>query len=329
MIAIATHRMGAEADRIVGRLAQHGRPTVRLNTGDLEGEAAIRITAEGQTAHAHCDGRTVAAASITSAWLHQLPPLSPTRGAGDVNELAAESSRLRMWEAYFSFVPPERWLSPPTRLVTAGNKVLQLVAASRAGITVPETLVGNEHRGWQPRPPLLAKYLGDSAPLWAAGRSGHAAVTIAVDLDDIDDRSLRSAPAIFQSLVPSAEELRVVAVRTRSEPTARTFAASATKPEGIVDLRLSNDGLPDYRRAEVGPDVTERLTTMMDLMGVGFCSADFVVTPAGDHVFLDLNSTGAWWWIDDLHEGEVTEAISAALIALEDGTATGVMSGTR
>jgi hypothetical protein len=314
MIAIITHRQAVEVDRVLSALRHLGEDPIRLNTGSAESEVFIAINPPVLSNEARCDGKRVSAGEIGCAWAHQLPPLSADRTHSSLAEVAAESSRMQMWNAFMSLIPDGRWLTPPAKLYEAGNKVRQMLGAAAAGISVPQSAVGNSASAVRALSgPIIAKYLGDSGSLWMSGPNGHASVTISLTPEEIDPNVIRRSPAIFQTEVPSYLEVRVVAIRSLDWKLTTTFAAGAVKPPGFVDLRLSNSGRPEYAPHLLPTDMVNRLTTLMEAMKVGFCSADFILTPDGEYFFLDLNSTGAWWWIDDIYEGAVATEIALLL----------------
>ncbi|TFV91146.1 hypothetical protein [Blastococcus sp. CT_GayMR16] len=316
MIAVFSHRKGTEADRVIRHLRSIDAPAVRVNMGHGEASVAIGLTPSGTTFNINCDAREVAGSQISAAWLHQLP-MEQARHGNPLARVAADSSRLRLWQAVMELVEPSCWLTKPGALQLAANKVLQYSMARKAGLQVPPTVAGNEmvavvaSLGTQ----VLAKYLGDSAALWSAGDTGHAATTVEIDLSGAKDDSLIASPALYQTKLESERELRVVMIRGESGAAPRVFAAGTSKPAGVLDVRLVDGGMSKYSPCTLPQEVLMKLESLLASLGVGFCSADILVDSEARHWFLDLNATGAWWWIDDLYEGAVTVAIGEALVS--------------
>lgn len=44
-------------------------------------------------------------------------------------------------------------------------------------------------------------------------------------------------------------------------------------------------------------------------------AVDLIVTPDGQHVFLEVNPTGEFLWLDDLSAGSISVAIAGVLVA--------------
>jgi ATP-binding cassette subfamily B protein len=65
-----------------------------------------------------------------------------------------------------------------------------------------------------------------------------------------------------------------------------TFRYPGAERDALSDLSL----LPD--------DVAAALLRLLDLSGLQYGAADFIVTPAGDHVFLECNPAGEFSWLE-------------------------------
>lgn len=315
MIAIFTHRQASEADRVIRELRRSGLEPLRINTGHAEATAAILMTSHDATVLMQCDDRVAEARDIHAAWLHQLPPEATPKQQGSVSGLAAQSSRHRLWQAAMLQVQERAWLTPPHRLAEASNKVVQYLRAREVGLAFPPTVAGNDRSAVRGSlgEHVLMKYLGDAAHLWNASETGNAAIAVEVDLRSVTDVALTAAPALFQTRLTSAREVRVVVVIRPGGLAPAVFAAQARKPPDVVDIRLVEGGMTSYTPCTLPPGVVEKLTALLSRLKVGFCSADLLVDDEGRYWFLDLNATGAWWWIDDLYGGRVAVAIAEAL----------------
>jgi hypothetical protein len=155
------------------------------------------------------------------------------------------------------------------------------------------------------------KYLGDTSRLWGFGSNGFAAVTTTADVKFVDDEALLASPTLFQRIVETSDEVRAVAVRGSAG--FAVFAAAGTKPPGVLDIRLASDAMARFRPHTLPVDVEAQLSAAMTNMEVGFCSADLLRDADGRYWFIDLNATGAWWWIDDLYDREITRTIAETL----------------
>jgi hypothetical protein len=54
----------------------------------------------------------------------------------------------------------------------------------------------------------------------------------------------------------------------------------------------------------------------MQKLQIDYCAAaDFMEDKNGNLFFLEVNTCGAWWWLDKLYNGAICKSIADALIA--------------
>lgn len=108
--------------------------------------------------------------------------------------------------------------------------------------------------------------------------------------------SARLSPAIYQELVPKRFDIRVTVVGSQ------IFAAaidSQSDPLAMVDWRKTdNPELPHYT-ATLPERVNTLLLRLMSSLRLTFGAIDMIQTSGGDYVFLEVNPSGQWLWIDD------------------------------
>jgi glutathione synthase/RimK-type ligase-like ATP-grasp enzyme len=107
--------------------------------------------------------------------------------------------------------------------------------------------------------------------------------------EDLDGLAL--SPMLFQERVPKSVELRVTVVGRRM------FTAS-------IDARGSSLGADDWRQDRalqaqfrpyaLPPDIEAALSRLIDQLALNFATADFIVTPAGRVVFLEVNTISGY-----------------------------------
>ena len=132
--------------------------------------------------------------------------------------------------------------------------------------------------------------------------------------DVADGSMLRHCPMVFQEQIPKACELRIAFVNGIMFVGA--IDASRSKG-GKVDWRLSLPGEVKWQRDEVPVDVAAKLSALMSKFGLVYGAIDLIRTPAGEHVFLEVNSGGEWGMLERDLDYPISEAIADAL--LDDG----------
>lgn len=198
------------------------------------------------------------------------------------------------------------WMNPPDVDALAQRKVRQLQLAREVGLAVPPTLITNS-------PARAAAFLEAHRPagvvrkafrnLREAPRS--TALVTAEDEARLDE--VRFAPVTFQEFVPAELDLRVVAVEDELFATAIRSTA-----EHQVDYRpgLGTAELFAYRLPD---DVASALLALHKRLGLAYGASDLRVTPAGEHVFLEVNPAGEFLFASERTGQPVPQAIAACL----------------
>lgn len=198
----------------------------------------------------------------------------------------------------------------------AENKQLQLRVAREVGLDVPRTLTTND-------PAAVAAFAAEceggmvtkmlsSFAVYEGGRE-LVVFTNRVKPEDLADLSgLTLCPATFQEAVPKAFELRATVV---GERVMTASIDSQSSERAANDWR--RDGLrmiQDWRPYELPPEVEGRLLRLMDYFGLNYGAVDFIVTPDGRHVFLEVNPVGEFFWLERFAGLPVSDAIADVLL---------------
>jgi glutathione synthase/RimK-type ligase-like ATP-grasp enzyme len=199
------------------------------------------------------------------------------------------------------------------------DKVTQLMVADEVGITTPTTCytcdlstaaaLADAHGGrvvYKPFAPYLAK------PKSATYVTELFSQVLSADelRAQVDDDTV-PAPGIFQPYVEKAFELRVVYIG------GTIFTCRIESQQSAVANR-------DWRRYdlentphiphELDPHLCDQVGDLMKRMDLQFGSLDFIVTPEGDHVFLEVNPGGQFDWIAAMTGYPLYERLAELLI---------------
>jgi glutathione synthase/RimK-type ligase-like ATP-grasp enzyme len=195
-------------------------------------------------------------------------------------------------------------------------KSLQLMLARRVGLDVPHTLVSNDPaavRAFAARTPagIVTKMMASFAVYDEGGRE-QVVFTNPVSEEDLADLDgLDLCPMTFQERLDKARELRVTVVGDR------VMAASIDSgalPRSQTDWRREGVALlPDWRHYELPADVRDKSLALMDALGLNYGAFDFIVTPEGRHVFLEVNPAGEFMWLMHAPGLPIDEALADVL----------------
>jgi glutathione synthase/RimK-type ligase-like ATP-grasp enzyme len=303
-------------DRVQRALRRGGWDAVRFDTDTfpLLVGLAIERTSTGIEAVLELADRSVRLSDVKAVWLRRLwAPTLPAEMSPADREACAESSRTALQDALVHLTDC-RWVNGLEASMRAESKVLQLKVAHELGFELPETTVTNSpawvERLRQRAPHLITKLL---VPLsYAMQASERFFYTSTLDEAAYARLGqLRYAPQIFQPLIDKARELRVIVVG--HEIFAGAIDASKTE-RGRVDWRRLDQRDPvEWTKATLPADVKRRVFQLLDRLGLVSGALDFIVTPDGRHVFLEVNPAGEWGWLERDLGYDISGAFARAL----------------
>lgn len=205
-------------------------------------------------------------------------------------------------EGMLSLIKPYAWINEYWATRQATNKPYQYAVARQAGLHIPNTLITNSPDttvNWiRNIPAVIAKSL--HAPLLTRDESEDGRTFAFTRLLTPQDRTCLSdvatTPCQFQPNIDKAYELRVTTIGDQ-HVTVRIDADRDT--EGKDDWRAAAEKCT-YSYGNLPDEAATALTRLMQMLGINYAASDFIVTPAGETVFLEANPHGAWLWLDEV-----------------------------
>jgi hypothetical protein len=85
---------------------------------------------------------------------------------------------------------------------------------------------------------------------------------------------------------------------------------SQSVPSAIVDWRQSETEDLPHSIHQLPQDIQAKCLAYMDALGLSFGALDLVLTPNNEYVFLEVNSSGQWVWIEDKLNLPISETIA-------------------
>ena len=198
----------------------------------------------------------------------------------------------------------------------AENKQLQLQVARELGLNIPRTLTTNDPSAVHAfakscEDGMVTKMLSSFA-IYDEGKE-LVVFTNVVKPEDLADLSgLSLCPATFQELIPKSLEIRVTVVGHRVMSAAIDSQASVRTAH---DWR--RDGahmLQDWRPYQLPLEVEEKILRLMDYFSLNYGAIDIILTPDDEHVFLELNPCGEFFWLERAPGLPISSAIADLLL---------------
>jgi glutathione synthase/RimK-type ligase-like ATP-grasp enzyme len=314
-VLIVSTKLDMATDAVVRRLQARGARISRLNTEDFPFDS--HVTTEFLPAQDRVSVRisplgvdTVWLDDISSVWYRRVRiPERPPEMLPGVYDFCVREARSALLGALL--LKPTRIMSPPARVWEAEHKIFQLAAAQAAGLLIPETVITNDPHEVRK---AFTRFNGQmiAKPVRTGfvdlGEEQLAIFTSQVlesHLEEIDDA--RWSPAIYQPLIEKQCDVRVTVVGSE------IFAAeidSQTDEAAKIDWRhTSNPSLP-HRRADLPSILRDRIRCFCGGLGIAFGAVDLIRTPHDRYVFLEVNPSGQWLWLDDTLKLGISDAIA-------------------
>lgn len=303
MILIITHKLDFTADFLINILNQRDIAYKRLNCED------ILLQKIDITFNPDMEIEIFSCKKINSVWFRRtmLPDLtieSEKERRYILNEIDAFMGNL------FSILDA-KWISLPSAVYLAENKLLQLKLASKLGFKIPATLVTTDKESlkkfFHSHPQIIIKPLSRTR---MDGSDGAEFIfTNRLEANHLDNISkLDLTPCLFQEEIEKSIELRVTVVGNK------TFTAK-------VESQLDEETKIDWRRKklefiifELPSEIHELCVKLVKEMDLSFGAIDLILSPDGTYTFLEVNPNGQWVWIEIETGLKISDALIEHLI---------------
>lgn len=308
--------LGTDVDPHIHAVLQHLPDTVTVMRFDIDRypvsfESSLRISNSAASIDFLRDTAFRIVDNLPVVWFRRigLPGLDPS-----ISDRAHRKFAFAEAESYITglaaLLAEAKWINQFELTKRAASKPYQLQEAIRAGLSVPATLITNS--------PLLAtEFIADnprsiyktlSAPSVDIGDKRSLIFTHLLEEGDLTSiAQVKFAPCMFQEYVEKAYELRITyiggvffVVRIYSQD----------KDDTSIDWRAGDWDSHRYEISLLPADIQDRLGNLMSSLKLQFGAIDMIVTPAGQHVFLEVNPHGAWLWLEQATGIPISQGIA-------------------
>ena len=305
MLLILSDAFDAHADRVASKLSRVGIKYFRLNL-DIESLLKTKMTFDNQQWFIKTPFASVSSTDVSCVWLRKY----------FVELSLQEKERLKsidfkIWRNEFNAtllglyaaLKPLAWLNPISNAIKGDNKYYQMQLASKVGLIMPRTIVSNDKAklvefAHSQNDEVIFKLLNQE--MYPADKNGAMQGIYAnrITTQQLDKFSTNGEnPLMLQEYIQKAYEVRYTVVGKQH------FVCK-------IESQKSQLAREDWRRYELSktphapitppPQIAQKVDVLLAKMGLEFGALDFIVTPSGEWVFLEINCGGQWLWIEDL-----------------------------
>jgi glutathione synthase/RimK-type ligase-like ATP-grasp enzyme len=296
MLLILTSERDFAADFLIVELIRRGLPYFRLNAEDIAGaDFTFSLGVGKMESEIAIAPRKLALDQVRAIWYRRAIHPNPLGSALSAHERQFVAGEMRHLATALVLNTDALWVNPIDRVTTAEHKLYQLEVARSVGFKVPRTLVSRDAKSLRDfangnRSGTICKPIFHG--LFFDGSARFSAYTRRIQPEDLEEETVTLCPVLLQEEIPRAADIRATMI-------GRDWFVAEIKGNGdIVDWRSPKSDV-SYAVSNVSEDVRQKCCALLDRLGLVYGAFDFIRTPDGELVFLEVNPTGEWAWLED------------------------------
>jgi len=321
-VLVVTNEQDESVPAVTNELDRIGVRYHRLDTERFPYEVALDLHLSGSKAFGAFRWlslpRTLRIGDICSVWYRRPLHAWVTKLHPGHAQFIQDEARAALWSVYTTI--DAFWMNPPLQAVhlLQHNKLHQLRTAAQLGLSVPDTVITND-------PEVLTDFADAHEKMIAVKllrgncfvREGGSPAPLHVftntlSREDIDGHreDIKLCPVFAQEYIPKQLELRITIVGNQ----VFTCAIHSQDSEATrLDWRRYDFDRVKHESYALPSDIAEKLRLLIRGWGLAYGAIDMIVTPKGEYVFLEINPSGQWLWIEQATGMPISRAIAETL----------------
>jgi hypothetical protein len=295
-----------------------GSEAVIWHTGDFPGRAKESVSIHNGKINLRINdlGLGLVNPEFDAVWRRRPYHVLPEAVLHPADRRFADAECTVFRRSFFDELAPHAfWVNPPDAAVRANRKLLQQRIAMDCGLEIPATLYTND-------PDEIREFIRSNGgqvvfktfrPMaWRDGETAWQPYTSLLKEENlVADALLSAVPGIYQALVPKSFEVRVT-VMARCVLSAKIL--SQQTQEGRLDWRKAYEEII-MEPFVIPPSISCCCVEVLKRLDIVFGCFDFIVTPQGAYVFLEVNEMGQFLFVEHYTDLPLLDAFSEFLLA--------------
>lgn len=272
-------------------------------------------------------------------------PLSYDGRVHDLSQLRSVwYRRPKQYEAPKAYIPPVRvflntenlrglvgvlqqgptWVSRRESIQYAEYKLAQLAAAQALGLSIPRTLITNspgavkafaEECNGAIISKAIARGAIDPEGVYLTGPNPkNCLYTNTVQPEHLEHvEGVRVCAHLFQQAIPKKMDLRIVVIGQRLF----TIGIHGHTEHVALDWRRDYSSLT-YSIEKLPQEVEQKMFQLVAYFGLHYSSADVILTPEGEYIFIELNPNGQFYFLQPPTGLPMAEAMADLLASPQE-----------
>ena len=315
-VLIITQEIDPHADLMALRLEKRGVKAVRFHPQSVGRSDSLTLEFDSQGQRRwRLEGAygVLQDGEVGSVW-YRRPLFALDPGLSEEEALFSQAETrhavlglFRLTEAF--------WVNPPDAIRVAESKPLQLGLAQRLGFRVPHTLLTNDPGKFkefyeQCRGGVIFKVMTQGALGSSAGKGVYTSLVDRRHLENL--ATIRQAPCLFQEHIPKALDLRVTVIGDQIFPVA---IHSQGQEDAKIDWRQGKTARLKHEMHQLPPEIAAQCFELLKSLQLVYGAIDLVLTPQGEYVFLEINPSGQFAWIEAFIKVPLVETLADLLVS--------------
>ena len=315
-ILIVTQEIDPHADVMALRLQKRGIRAVRFHPQSMgrPDRLTLGFTPEGATSwQLTGDYGTLRDSEVGSVW-YRRPMFALDRDLSDEEALFAQGEIREAVMGLFR-LSKAFWVNRPDAVRVAESKPLQLGLAQKIGFRVPRTLITNDPQRFRDfydecRGDVIFKTMTQGSLGASEGKGIYTSLVSRAHLKDLE--AIRRAPCLFQEHIRKAMDLRVTVIGEKVFP---VEIHSQDHAEARVDWRKGDAARMRHAPHKLPGDLEGRCLKLLGELSLVYGAIDLILTSEGEYIFLELNPSGQFAWIETMTKLPLIETLADLLVS--------------
>ncbi len=307
-ILLVTSEDDLTADLIILELRRRGLPFHRLNCENFP----LRISgtwSNKETRYISVGKDKINLNKISSVWYRRMP--MPDLTALDAN---ANLSNFIMNESR-TFLNgllgqlDTLWVNKISSVSAAENKILQLDTAQKVHLKTPKTIISNDSEAVKSFLNHYSSAICKPLSIYRIVENGDDWMLYTETMQEPEvagEDSIQVSPFIIQEQIERKREVRLTVVGNQIFACLMEIKDSE---RNIIDLHLVDDENIVYEPIKVPDKIKKSTLQLLKTFDLLYGCLDFILTEHNDWIFLELNPSGQWGWIEKKIGFPITKSI--------------------
>lgn len=313
-VLIASMYLDYHADAVFWGLERSGVSVTRWTLSDFPGEQRLTMSLSDDASSIRAEdwsndrdgiwGDCELANGFDVVWNRRFgrPQISEKIKKEDAQFISSESDHARRG-IFDEICKDSICINSPATINVFNNKINQLALARKIGLHIPNSLISNNYSEVESfiRNNEKVIFKAFNMPQWYSKRNGSFYTTATTVINESviknEKKSIELCPGIYQEYINKKFELRITVMGDRY---IAVKLHSQQSPSSIVDWRVGDYDFP-IERFDLPESVWKKISKFMQISGLRFGCIDMIVDENERYVFLEINPSGQFLWIEEMN----------------------------